>query len=370
MRPEDKPYVELGTSYSRGAIGAPMTDTQVEILKMLFGPEEAHVAASLDYVPEPEEVIARRAGVAPEVAADLLTRMASRSLIRGVRRPDGVRVFRQILFAPGLFEMVQINSDPSADMEKLGSLFDKYYQEGWGHEMHGGDVPFPRVLPPIGPPKEQILPYEDAVKLVEQVSFAALVDCSCREAFRKCDCPVDICLGLGEGIMGGPMAGTPVIDPKYAVGPPRARLISIDEAVHTLKRAEEAGLVHTTMNMKEDSWFICNCCSHACILLRGTCQLDIPHAVAPSSFWSVVERDDCNGCGACEPACHMQAIKLDDESMPEIDYERCLGCGVCVHTCPTEAIRLEKRGDEIYTPYLDYNELVTALGRTQAVHTH
>jgi len=55
MRPEDKPYVELGTSYSRGAIGAPMTDTQVEILKMLFGPDEAHVAASLDYVPSPKK---------------------------------------------------------------------------------------------------------------------------------------------------------------------------------------------------------------------------------------------------------------------------------------------------------------------------
>jgi hypothetical protein len=35
-----------------------------------------------------------------------------------------------------------------------------------------------------------------------------------------------------------------------------------------------------------------------------------------------------------------------------------------------EAIHLEKRGDEVYTPYLDYNELVAALGRTQTVHAH
>jgi electron transport complex protein RnfB len=370
MRPEDKPYVELGTTFSRGPIGVPVTNAQIEILKMLFGPDEAHVAASLDYVPEPEEVIARRAGVTPEVAADLLTRLASRSLIRGVRRPDGVRIFRLLLFIPGVFEMAYINPNPSVDMEKLGGLLEEYFHEGWGHALHGHGIPIARALAPLAPPKERVLPHEDAVKLVEAAPFAMLVNCSCREAVRSCDCPVNICIGLGQGVLGGAIEGAPVSDSRYAVGPPQARIMSIDEAVHTLQRAEEAGLCHITLNFREDAWLICNCCSHACFLLRGACELDIPHSIAPSSFWSVVEKDDCNGCGACEPACPMRAIKLDDESMPEIDYERCLGCGVCVHTCPTEAIRLEKRSDEVYTPYLDYNELVAALGRTQAVHTH
>jgi ferredoxin len=65
----------------------------------------------------------------------------------------------------------------------------------------------------------------------------------------------------------------------------------------------------------------------------------------------------------------MLAISIDDH-MAEVDYELCLGCGVCINSCPTEALRLEKRGEEIYTPFLDYNELVTARGRTQAIHTH
>lgn len=369
MKPENKPYIELGTTFSRGVISAPVTETQTEILKMLFSPEEAHVAASLDFVHEPEEIIANRADVDPEVAADLLTRMASRGLIRGVKRPDGVRVFRTLLFIPGLFEMAYINPAPSVDMPKLGRLLEKHFAEGWGHGMHGHETPWVRVVPQIGPPKEQVHPHEDVVKIVEKAGGAILVDCACREASRKCDCPIDICMGVGTGMLGGPMEGMPVSDPKYSVGPPKARPISMDEAVHTLKRAEEAGLCHMTMNFKEDSWLICNCCSHACYGLRGATELDLPHSIAPSSYWSVVDDSACDGCAACEPVCPTLAISIDDHKA-EIDYELCLGCGVCINSCPTEALRLEKRGEEIYTPSLDYNEFVTAMGKTQTIHAH
>ncbi len=370
MRPQDKPFVELGTTFSRGAIGAPVTDTQIEILRMLFEPEEAHLAASLDYQAEPEEVIAKRAGVSLEDAAELLTRMASRDLIRGVKRPDGVRVFRLPLFAPGLFEIVYVNRAPSAELDKLGDLFEKYFHEGWGHEIHGrGGVPLARVLPAVGPPKEKVLPYEDALKIVEQAPLAVLVDCQCRRAVRACDHPTNVCLGLGLGMAGGNMDGMPVKDPQYAVGSLQGRLVSTDEAVDALKRAEQSGLVHTTMNFQEDSWFICSCCSHACFLLRGASELDIPHAMAPSSFWSVVDGDLCNGCGACEPVCPMLAITVED-GLAVVDYERCLGCGVCISECLPEAMRFEERSKEIYTPYLDYNELVSALGKTHADHTH
>jgi electron transport complex protein RnfB len=369
VKPEDKPYVELGTTFSRAAMGAPVTDTQTEILKMLFGPEEAHVAASLDYVLEPEEIVAKRAGVSPEVAADLLTRMASRNLIRGVRRPDGVRVFRLLLFIPGLFEMTYVNPNPAVDMDKLSRLFEKYYREGWGQEMLGHEIPFARVVPSIGPPKEKVLPHEDVVKIVEAAHGALLIDCACRQALHNCDCPIDICMGVGTGMLGGPVDGVPVFDPHYAVGKLKARPMSVDEAVHTLERAEKAGLAHITMNFREDSWLICNCCSHACFGLRGITELDLPHSIAPSSYWSVIDKNECDGCGECEGACPVLAITLEDH-MAEVNYELCLGCGVCVSSCPAEAIRLEKRGEEIYTPYLDYNEFLTARGKTQAVHTH
>jgi hypothetical protein len=89
--PDDKAYVELGTTFSRGAVGAPVTATQTEILRMLFTPDEAHCAAALDYTPEPEEIIAARAGVARTRRRPADAHGFS-GLIRGVG-PDGVRVF-------------------------------------------------------------------------------------------------------------------------------------------------------------------------------------------------------------------------------------------------------------------------------------
>jgi electron transport complex protein RnfB len=370
MRPDDKPYLELGAIFSRGVLGAPVTETQTEILRMLFTPEEARCAAALDFVPEPEEVVARRAGMDADVAADLLTRMASRGLIRGVRRPDGVRVFRLLLLAPGLYEILTVYPLPSADdMEKIGRLFSEYYAQAWGQELHRHDVPVARAVPYVDSPREQVLAYEDALKLVEGVSLAAQIQCSCRETMHNCDCPVDVCLVLGEGVLGGHIDGMPVRDERYAVKP-RIRPVSIDEAVRVLDRAEEAGLVHTTLNIEQDSWFMCNCCSHACFFLRGITQLDIPHAVAPSSYWSVIDESECNGCGSCEASCHVSAIKLVDGKLAKVDCERCLGCGACVGSCPTEAIRLEKRGSEIYTPYVDFNALAAARGVAPHVHSH
>jgi len=147
-----------------------------------------------------------------------------------------------------------------------------------------------------------------------------------------------------------------------------------DEVVEVLKLSEKAGLVHSTMNSQENPWLICNCCRHACHILRGVTMLDIPHALAPSSYWAVVDEDLCNGCAACVERCQVNAIRMSDGDIAEIDYERCLGCGVCTSICAPEALRLEKRDDRIFTPAADANELFVMRGestrRPYPVHHH
>jgi len=371
---KDKPYRALQQLFARHPLGAPDTETFIEILKFCYEPEEAHIAAHMTWDLEPEEVIAKRAGMSLDEAARLLTRMASKFFIRGIKRPDGVRVFRLPFIVPGLYELPFAVRQPSPELDRLGDLWEKYFEEAWGREFASGSIQFARALPAIEAPKDQVMPYEDAVQIVQTAPSPTILPCMCRQAARNCDCPLDVCMVFGQEFYGGNVPGQVVLDPAQMVGVPRGRLVSADEAVETLKRAEKVGLIHMALNTKEDYWLICNCCSHACHGLRGITELDIPHAVAPSSYWAVVDEDLCNGCSACVERCHVDAIEINENMIAEIDYELCLGCGICTSECAPEALRLEKRDDRIFTPAANAHELFVMRGASKGkpypVHHH
>jgi len=372
----DKPYRELMQLFARHPIGCHESDTFIEILKFYYEPEEAHLATHMGWDLEPEEDIAKRAGVSLDDAARLLTRMASKFFVRGIKRPDGVRVFRLPFILPGLFELPFAVRQASPDLDQLGDLWEQYFEEGWGREFHSGPITLIRALPSITAPKDQVMPYEDAAAVVKQASYATINPCMCRQSKRGCGDPLDVCILLGMGFYGGDVpGGQPVLDPAQMVSRPRGRFAPLDEVVEVLKRSEEAGLVHLTMNVKDEAWLICNCCRHACHGLRGITQLDIPHAVAPSSYWCSVDEDLCTGCFACIDRCPVGAIEMKDSMVAEVDIERCLGCGVCTSICSPEALRLEKRDpDRILTPVDSADELLimrgTAKGKPYPVHPH
>lgn len=47
----------------------------------------------------------------------------------------------------------------------------------------------------------------------------------------------------------------------------------------------------------------------------------------------------CIGCGACERACHLSAVHVEN-SVAKVDPKKCVGCGLCGKACPKKIIHL------------------------------
>ncbi len=56
-----------------------------------------------------------------------------------------------------------------------------------------------------------------------------------------------------------------------------------------------------------------------------------------------IDRDKCNGCGACAEACHEGAIGMVDGKAQLLRDDYCDGLGDCLPACPTGAITFVER---------------------------
>lgn len=375
-------YTRLAELYAAHPTGGPANETFEEILRYYFDPLEAHLAASMGFRDmEPESVIADRAGVSIDEAAPALTRMATRTWIRGLVRPDGTRVFRLLPIVVGLFEMPFYFKDREPDLEKLAKLYERYFHEGFGHELHGGEVQIARVLPPKdGTPVDRVMPFEDVAQVLQRQERLFVQPCVCRIAYGNCDSSRDVCIAFLSPEAQARAAGhAPVFDPAFAEARHAIRQISVDEGLDILSRTEREGLVHVTTNVKGEPNFLCNCCRCCCFLMRGITDLEIPFGVAPSAFWMVVDQAACDGCQDCIERCPVDALAMEPVSgykklKATVDHDKCLGCGVCSFVCDEGAMSLEQRTAHIFVPPENTDEMYTIIGgprgRTWPVTPH
>lgn len=61
-----------------------------------------------------------------------------------------------------------------------------------------------------------------------------------------------------------------------------------------------------------------------------------------------IDREKCNGCGACAAACHEGAIDMIDGKAVLMRENYCDGLGDCLPACPTGAITFEEREAPAY----------------------
>ena len=61
-----------------------------------------------------------------------------------------------------------------------------------------------------------------------------------------------------------------------------------------------------------------------------------------------IDKQKCNGCGACASACHEGAIGMIDGKAELLREDFCDGLGDCLPACPTGAITFEEREAPAY----------------------
>lgn len=148
-----------------------------------------------------------------------------------------------------------------------------------------------------------------------------VVPCNCRSIQLKCDAPKNVCILFEKGI-----------NTEYDRG--RGNVISKEEARGIVKKANKAGLMHTS----EKEQAICNCCGDCCYPIRAA-EVIGATGIWPKRRYDIkFNEDTCINCGKCVKICHFQAFTKDKKV--SFDDSKCIGCTACTSHCPVNAIEL------------------------------
>jgi|GEM_PF-7042802 len=260
------------------------------LLREMFTPEEGALASQMPMNPVSAADLAAEIGRDPGEVERLLEGMANKGLIYAIER-GGVMEYSLLPVLPGIFEVQLMKGEVSEEAKKLAHLFEDYFavmyqggQEG-GTGMQFPQFPLMRVITVEAeiPAGMEIQPYDSVSQYIENSEYISLGICYCRHLAEllgnPCDKPKDVCMGFGEGA-------------KFLSQRGFARLVSKEEALEALDRAEKAGLVHSSSNTSENIGFICNCCSCHCKLIQSLIKGSFIPGLGPfrASSWRLTKR--------------------------------------------------------------------------------
>lgn len=331
----DDVYKRLALKLDELPNGYPETPSGVEIriLRKIFSPEDAEMALKMSPFPETVEALSQRLGIPLEQMQETLDSMVHKGQIGSAKMKDQ-QVYMLVPFVVGIFEF-QLNR---LDKE-LADLVEEYAPDLM--RTLGRTPPAIMRVVPINAQvhgKHEVHPYEDLKLTLEKAKSFQVMDCICRKESalqgHACKHSSEVCMSFSnhDGAFD-----------RYHMG----RIITKQEALQVLDKAESEGLVHCTYNVQSGQMFVCNCCPCCCGILRGTKNFKAPHLMAKSNYVAFIDQETCAACGTCsDERCPMEAIKEED-GLYRVDPERCIGCGVCIVTCPTESITLLRKPEEL-----------------------
>ncbi len=309
---------------------------EVQLLRRIFTPAQAEVAAALRREVQTPAQVAIHLGRNRDEIAAMLKDMARAELVWPGRTPDGLG-FRLAPFVVGVYEAHLWQMD-----RESAELFERYMSEGGAKALMQMQPPLQRVVPAqhsIEP--ESILPYDDVKNLMIKARAFSLRDCICRYERsllgKGCSAPLRTCLSFSDNER-----------------PPHSNRISQDQALAVLDEAEDHGLVHMVMNTVESVYYVCNCCGCCCAILRGFNTYGATGALARASYFAEIDHNNCDECGLCFDRCQVHAIKRTTDGY-EVDRARCIGCGLCASGCRNDAAHLHPLpAAEIVRPPADF----------------
>jgi Pyruvate/2-oxoacid:ferredoxin oxidoreductase delta subunit len=325
-----------------------------EMASELFTPEEASVASAMPKGLCTALQLAESLGKSQEDVESTLEAMANKGICMSVSA-DGSQVYVLLPFIPGIFEYQFMRGTRTERDRRLAKLIHAYKEAVDAIKgVPKVSFPFTRVITvdqkvEVG---NQVRTFDQMSTYVENADPIAVCTCYCRheaellDENNTCGKPNDVCMQFGVGA-------------RFSIDRGMGREVTKKEALEIIRRAEEAGLVHCSVNHQKVD-FVCNCCADHCVILQTALAQPKPGLALNSGFQPDIHQEQCTFCEQCIDSCPATALAMSEDDVLLVDLDRCFGCGVCATICPTEAISLTAK-DGYPEPPADQQALRQAL---------
>ncbi|NHJ33437.1 MAG: hypothetical protein FK732_11295 [Asgard group archaeon] len=324
------PYVILAKILNLVPTGFPPVEdgSHLKLLKKIFRPDEALLASKLKLPGETIKKMSKRLKIPAYELTKKLDSMLKKGQIRAFKNKRG-KHYALLPFVPGIYED-QINL---GNMD-LVYLIEDYLKKSRGNIVFTEDPPIFKVIPVKRTIKTdlKVHPYSEAATLIHRAKSWGIRKCTCRVQQglldNGCKYPVGVCIEISEEENAFEFSNI-------------TKPVSKQEAFGYLKEAEEAGLIHTSMNVANGHPYICNCCTCCCNVFRAVNEFGRPNAFMKSDYTLSIEEAACTGCGLCVDRCQLKLLEIKNDQC--VVSKDCIGCGVCALVCPEQALSLVPR---------------------------
>jgi Pyruvate/2-oxoacid:ferredoxin oxidoreductase delta subunit len=354
----EKEYRLLQQRLDFNLTGAPYAPVFIDILKILFTPEEAHIASHIPLRPSPLPMIAAKLNTTAEELYAKIVSMAERGLVFDFEHKGQI----YIVLAPvviGFFEFTFMRTRDNLPLKELAELFEEYMSNDdrfarsifEGSTQLGRSLVHEQVLPSND--YSEVLDWEKASAIVASATSIGLSLCTCRHKAshlgKSCNAPQETCLTMGRSA---------VILVKRGM----AVSITNDKALRIIEDCKDMGLMQIADNVQHDVGFICNCCGCCCEFIQAIKRFDIRNAVVTSNWQASVNMNTCRKCGLCIRACPVGALHTPEHTPKNIincDETLCLGCGVCITACKFDSLKMLPRQQRVVVPETTYDKMIS-----------